>query len=258
MRNPPRPPRVRPRGLPGLLLWGVLLAGACDGSAAPPVAGGDAGGVDDPFAPLADGGVGDDAAAPEDGAGAIPPFAQRIVAFSPGAFAGYGADRLPDVVLGPPRGGGANAGGLDVLSLGERGCVVLDLAPGQAVDGEGPDLLVFENPFGEYFETGIVGVSADGADWRDFPCDATDAAGGFPGCAGTHYVYASPANGLDPTSPAVAGGDPFDLRDLGLTAARFVRICDSGLNAYAGVSGGFDLDAVSVVHAEPLAPVPGD
>jgi hypothetical protein len=45
------------------------------------------------------------------------------------------------------------------------------------------------------------------------------------------------------------------LHDLGVTAARFVRVCDSGMNApYAGISGGFDLDAVAVVHAKPTAP----
>jgi hypothetical protein len=201
----------------------------------------------------------DDAPPPGDASdaaesGAPSPFADSIVSFTPGPNAGFGEDKLPGVVLGPPQGEGAGAGSLDVLSLGERGCIVLHLGV-VAIDGPGTDLLVFENPFGTFYETGIVSVSADGVTWSEFPCASTDKANTYPGCAGTHYVYANPANGLDPTDPAVAGGDPYDLHDLGVTAARFVRVCDSGMNApYAGISGGFDLDAVAVVHAKPTAP----
>ena len=43
-----------------------------------------------------------------------------------------------------------------------------------------------------------------------------------------------------------AGGDAFDLADLGLESANFVRIVDSGAN----ILGGFDLDAVVIVHGE--------
>ena len=178
------------------------------------------------------------------------PFADRVVSFTPGACAGFGQDELPGVVLGPPHGAGANAGSLDVLSLGDQGCIVLEFTDVEAVDGDGTDLLVFENPFGDFYETGIVSVSRDGIDWKTFPCAAEDKADKYPGCAGTHYVYSSPNNGIDPTDPSVAGGDPYDLRDVGLSSARFVRVCDSGENTYAGISGGFDLDAVAVVHGQ--------
>ncbi len=46
----------------------------------------------------------------------------------------------------------------------------------------------------------------------------------------------------------LAGGDAFDLAELGLSTARFVRIIDSGTSDYTGTSGGFDLDALAVVH----------
>lgn len=180
------------------------------------------------------------------------PFANRVVSFTPGAFAGYGQDKLPDVVLGPPHGGGANAGSLDVLSLGYEGCIVLEFTDMEAIDGQGTDLLVFENPFGSYDETGIVSVSQDGITWATFPCAFTDKADHYPGCAGTHVVYSSPGNGIDPTDPTVAGGDPYDLHDVGLSFARFVRVCDSGQNSYAGTTGGFDLDAMAVVHGQPI------
>ncbi|MFN9910046.1 MAG: cell surface protein, partial [bacterium] len=69
---------------------------------------------------------------------------------------------------------------------------------------------------------------------------------------GVESVWAHPDNGLDPTDPAVAGGDAFDLAALGLPRARFVRVVDSGLNPYEGVAGGFDLDAIAIVNGEDL------
>jgi hypothetical protein len=179
------------------------------------------------------------------------PFADAIVSFSPGAFAGYGQDDLPDVVLGSPEGGGTSAS-LDVLSLGQEGEIVLELDDIGIVDGDGADLLVFENPFPGWYETGVVAVSDDGTTWAEWPCDATDAEGGYPGCAGVALVYAASDNDVDATDPDAAGGDRFDLADVGLSSARFVRIRDSGANTYEGTSAGFDLDAIAVVNGAPL------
>ena len=178
------------------------------------------------------------------------PFADAVVEFNPGPDAGYGADELPDVVLGPPNGGGGGAGSLDVLSLGELGSITLELTDLEVIDGPGPDLLVFENPFPGWYETGIVEASLDGIDWYAWPCEAEDADGGFPGCAGTELVYATEDFWVDPTDPIAAGGDAFDLADIGLPAARFVRITDSGYNAmgYGGMTGGFDLDAIAAAN----------
>ena len=74
-------------------------------------------------------------------------FADVVVSFDPGDGAGFGADKMPDVVLGPPLGGGALSGSMDVVSLGNRGVVVLELLGVGLVDGPGVDLLVFENPY---------------------------------------------------------------------------------------------------------------
>lgn len=192
---------------------------------------------------------------PDAGDGGAPvadPFADRVVSFTPGAGAGFGQGALPGVVLGPPKGGGAGSGSLDVLSLGNGGEVVLELTDLGLVDGPGVDLLVFENPFGAFTETGVVAVSDDGTTWHEFPCAASDRAGGFPGCAGVRPVYANPDTGVSATDPAVAGGDAFDLATLGVSRARFVRIRDSGANGYGGTSGGFDLDALSVVNGVEL------
>ncbi len=183
------------------------------------------------------------------------PYAIAVASFEPGEQAGFGEDALPDVVLGPPRGGGDAMGSLDVLSLGVGGSIVLELGV-EAVDGPGPDLLVFENAFraggtGPLFaEPGHVAVSADGAHFTEWPC--APEADGFPGCAGVSAVYANAeTNEIDPLDPAAAGGDAFDLADLGVARARFVRIRDSGIDrGFGSPSGGFDLDAIAVVNAE--------
>ncbi len=178
------------------------------------------------------------------------PFAVEVVDFQPGEGAGFGQDRFPEVVLGPPRGGGERAGSLDVLSLGRGGAIVLRLGRA-AVDGPGPDLLVFENPFrypgGAFVEPGEVSVSADGEVWRTFPCDPS--APETTDCAGVAPVLANAeTNELDPTDPEQAGGDAFDLADVGLEAARFVRIVDVGVGpGFGPPSEGFDLDALAVV-----------
>ncbi|MGV3620498.1 MAG: cell surface protein [Archangium sp.] len=173
----------------------------------------------------------------------VNPWADRVVTFMPGVGAGFGQDKLPEVVLGPPRGAGANSGGLDVVSLGREGFITLEFTDFVVVDGPGVDLLVFENPFSGFSETGVVAVSDDGVDWRAFPCDAG------VGCAGVNPVFSNPDNGISGTDPNVAGGDAFDLADVGLQRARFVRVTDSGANRFYGMpGGGFDLDALAVVN----------
>jgi hypothetical protein len=185
---------------------------------------------------------------PEAGAGT--PWATRVVSFTPGPGAGFGQDGLPEVVLGPPRGAGASSGSVDVLSLGKGGVIVLELGQA-AVDGPGPDLLVFENPFLGFQETGVVAVSEDALTWHEFPCAAA-LDGGTAGCAGLRPVFANPDTGVSSTDPSVAGGDAFDLALLGVARARFVRVTDSGANRSYGPPGdGFDLDAVAVVHPGP-------
>lgn len=127
--------------------------------------------------------------------------------------------------------------------------MVLELGQ-TAVDGPGVDLLVFENAFeygsGQVFaEPATVAVSADGETWFSFPCVAAQTPWGQ--CAGTHPVYANvDENDVDPTDPAVAGGDGYDLADVGLSEARYVRITDRG----DLTSSVFDLDAVAVVHGQ--------
>lgn len=183
------------------------------------------------------------------------PFADCVDEFLPEG-AGFGRESFPDIVLGPPEAGVDGNAGLDVLSLGCGGQITVWFAGG-VVDGPGPDLLVFENPFvvGEstFAEPARVLVSDDGVDWRAFACDPTG--DDLAGCAGVAPVRANASNGLAPTDPDEAGGDAFDLAEVGLARARWVRLIDVGREYddtglwCSGPSGGFDLDALAAVHA---------
>ena len=142
-------------------------------------------------------------------------------------------------------------GSLEVTSLGDGGYVVLEFANNVIVDGPGADFIVFENPFlvdeqdpsSVFAEIAKVSVSSDGQDWTEYPCTAP--AYPFDGCAGWHPVLAdSEATAFD---PATAGGDAFDLAEVGLSFARYVRIDDRTVPDDLGAT--FDLDAVAIVNA---------
>ena len=182
-------------------------------------------------------------------------FATTVVSFTPGTCAGFGADEMPGVVLGPPVGAPAGQGSTDVVSLGSGGEIVLSFAPNALVDGPGVDLLVFENAFvvagtsSTFAEPGEVSVSDDGETWTTFPCTATAAPWGA--CAGWHAV-AQPGPDVSPVVPSQIGGDPFDLADIGITRAQFVRIRDKTsqrCTSQGPTTNGFDLDAIAAVNA---------
>ncbi|MDP3274485.1 MAG: cell surface protein [Deltaproteobacteria bacterium] len=180
-------------------------------------------------------------------------FASRVVRFEPGEGAGFGQSRMPDIVLGAPRGAGDLRGGTDVVSLGRGGQICLSFEPSVIVDGEGPDLIVFENPFivsgspEAYVELGEVSVSEDGVQFVSFACDRQPP---YRGCAGVTPVYSHPDNSLDPTDSRYAGGDALDLREVGLRRARVVCVRDLATRALSPPSSGFDLDAIAAIHSE--------
>ena len=187
------------------------------------------------------------------------PFADAVVSFMPGTGAGFGADDLPGIVLGPPHGAGLIQGSFDVVSLGNDGVIVLRFDLPLICDGPGADFTVFENAFhagsptGMVFaEYGIVAVSQDGDHFIDLPYDPTT----HVGLAGQTPVLSSPDNDIDPLDPSVSGGDQFDLADVGLPWAAYVRITDPGAaipdpgnQLPGGNQAGFDLDAIAALHA---------
>ncbi|MBK8173271.1 MAG: cell surface protein [Sandaracinaceae bacterium] len=181
------------------------------------------------------------------------PYAIEVHQFTPGTGAGFGQEHMPDIVLGAPRGFGASMGSTDVLSLGLGGRIVLALgAP--VTDGEGDDLIVFENAFyiggvmaAPFIEPGIVGVSSDGVNFTEWPCDPSTSP--HTGCAGVTPVIAN--GSVDLSDTQAAGGDRFDLADLGIAEANYVRIRDA--NVVTGMranppTAGFDLDAIVALH----------
>jgi hypothetical protein len=186
------------------------------------------------------------------------PYARSVESFEPGVDAGFNQQKLPDIVLGPPGGVVSGGGSLDVLSLGAGGSIVLGFGDKAIIDAPGADFVVFENPFwpGDdpsqvYAELGEVSVSEDGETWQTFACDTTgDGQGHFAGCAGfTPTQKYDPAT-LVPLDPTQTGGDAFDLAELGVARARFVKIHDLETLEAAGTSAGFDLDAVGIVNLE--------
>jgi len=188
------------------------------------------------------------------GDGDAGPFVTGVVSFTPGPCAGFGASEMPSVVEGPPVGGGTTQGSTDVVSLGVGGSIVLSFAPNAIVDGEGPDFVVFENPFwvggnsnDVYAEPGEVSVSDDGVTWSTWPCTATAGNPPYGECAGWHPVTSPPAS---PTDYPACGGDAFDLADVGVAHARYVRIVDHSGETCDGSSksAGFDLDAIAILH----------
>jgi len=173
-------------------------------------------------------------------------FVSEVVSVSYGPGQSYGQGAMPGVVYGPPSGGGCCMGSLDVVSLGNGGSIVVGFGDTVIVDEPGVDFVVFENPFetggGVYAELATVEVSEDGINWLGYPCDAV--APPYGSCAGHRPVYLDGDVGtIDPIS---AGGDGFDLADVGLSTARYVRITDRA--DIEGIDGVFDLDAVGIVH----------
>ena len=147
---------------------------------------------------------------------------------------------------GPTGNGGSGGSASGVLSLGERGEIIVDFYPYEIIDRPGPDLIVFENPFlldeyQSFAEPAHVAVSTDGvadSDFVEFRCDTTKTRGTphleewpYPGCAGVKPVYANvEGNCLLPWNSEAAGGDAFDLASIGVKRARFLRLRDAGVS----------------------------
>lgn len=164
----------------------------------------------------------------------------------------------------------------DVVSLGDAGIATLTFAA-PIINGAGWDFAVFENGFSDtYLELGFVEVSSDGLNFFRFNSVSQTQTETQVGSFGS--VDATDLNNL-------AGkyrqgyGTPFDLAELAgisgldINHVSYVRIIDviGSINPLyatydslgnivndpfptAFTSGGFDLDAVGVIHQ---APIPG-
>ncbi|MCS6857738.1 MAG: LIC_13355 family lipoprotein [Sandaracinaceae bacterium] len=217
----------------------------------------------------------------------IPPSPQPILADTvieaPGANP---SQRFGDPMLAinGVRGGGLHAGSTDVYSLdyNERTHITLAFDGGRRAifDGPGADLVVFENAFQIqnsdrfFMDPVIVEVSSDGINFRAFPHEYRPQPGveydprpeAWIGFAGTLPVLLHAENNpLDPFDP-VAGGNAFDLADLGRDpeaqellekGIRYVRLTSAAIriNPQTGrpyprdpLSNGADIDGVFARH----------
>jgi len=162
--------------------------------------------------------------------------------------------------------------GNGVVSLGDGGYAILSFnAP--IKDGSGPDFAVFENSFDGYFlELAFIEVSSDGIHYFRFPAisntDTVNQTGSFG------YTEPSLLNNLAGKYKAEYG-TPFDLSDLSdnllldkqhITHIKVLDVVGSLHDQYCSRdihhhkvndpwptsfgSGGFDLDAVGVIHQQ--------
>ena len=175
----------------------------------------------------------------------------------------YGADvdaiwRTPTKAYGK-----AEGTSMDIVCLGNGGSITL-IFPLPIRDGAGADFAIFENAISDYFlELAFVEVSSDGTHYFRFPTASLteDLVGGFG------EVYPDEVDGFA-AKYKQGYGTPFDLSALPTSASldkqniRYVRILDIigtgatkdslGRAIYDPTptvgSGGFDLDAVGVIH----------
>ncbi len=186
------------------------------------------------------------------------PGADEVLSFTPGANRiAFGDNFFPENVLGLPDQDpnlspfNPSSKPQELLSLGHGGEIILLFSDNKIVNGDGPDFTVFENPFISFFDSSVnveaamVSVSQDGEQWLTFPYDTTT----LTGLAGVTPT----GDNLNPTDPSVSGGDQFDLSDVGLEWATYVKITD--MNDLLMDSGDFDLDAVVAIHSSELTSI---
>ncbi len=162
------------------------------------------------------------------------------------------------------------AGTTGVVSLGDSGIAILQF-DSPISDGQGNDFAVFENSFSDYFlELAFVEVSSDGIHYFRFPAisnfDTTTQVGPFD--------YSDPTKLYNLAGKYKAlYGTPFDLEDIPnnsllnknyITHVKLIDVIGSIQDQYCSRdnnhhkindpwptsynSGGFDLDAVGVIH----------
>jgi hypothetical protein len=214
------------------------------------------------------------------GSSAISKDSSVFVSWATGCSVSRGFQDISDPSLGYATAGDSSsalgiAGTTGIVSLGDAGSATLTfLYP--IVNGPSWDFAVFENSFSDDFlELGFVEVSSDGINFFRFPASSlTDTA---VQTASFGYTDATMINNLAGKYRALFG-TPFDLQELSGTSGldindiKYVRVIDvvgSIQDQYASHdtagrkvndpwptgfgSGGFDLDAVGVIHQNPSA-----
>ncbi len=199
------------------------------------------------------------------------PWADSVVSYSFGTNTDFGQDLpyFPANVTGMPdtsaRFNAPSAIPEEICALGFGGEIILKFSDNVIKNGQGADFIVFENAFeiqygqraGEIFaEPAKVAVSQDGIIFYEFPYDSTT----LEGCAGITPTY----GGEEFLDPELSGGNSFDLDDVQLDSALYVKITDISRfvqqdpnHLYFDFTiNGFDLDAVvAVPHIDTISTV---
>lgn len=179
---------------------------------------------------------------------------------------GYAATGLPSNAIGAPTGA--------VVSLGDRGEAVATFNF-PINNGPGFDFAVFENGNSGYLELGLVKVSSDGINYFGFPTMSQTQTFTQIGSFGTPQ-----ANYLNNLAGKYDGnyGTPFDLSEIpdnplldknNITHVKIIDVVGSIDSQYATYdsqgnaindsfptpfdSGGFDLQAIGVIHEKTLS-----
>lgn len=189
-------------------------------------------------------------------------FIDKVYSFRPNdtQFTGRDEQYYPENIFGPPFENASEStpasADKDVLSLGREGEIIVGFKAAVIIDGDGPDFVIFENVMKNsatgliYAEPAKVAVSRNGIDYFEFPYDSLT----LDGCAGV-----TPTHGeQNPFEYDKCGGDAFDLADLGLDYAAYIKITDISRvvthdpeHPYyypAAMVLGFDLDAVAGIY----------
>lgn len=178
---------------------------------------------------------------------------------------GYVSSGIPENAIGFPSGA--------IVSLGDKGEAVITFTH-PIIDEPGFDFAVFENGNVGYLELALVKVSSDGVNYFDFPAHSQTQATTQIGTFGTPS-----AEYLNNIAGKYAGnyGTPFDLAELpddpqldknNITHIKIIDVVGSidpqyaTYDGYGNVindsyptpfeSGGFDLQAVGVIHQRVL------
>lgn len=186
------------------------------------------------------------------------PVRMSVVVDAPGSTGEGLGD--PTRAVNGVRGAGPIQGGFDVYSLDyeSRPSITLGLPDGLRVEnGEGADLVVFENAFrsmsgeGHFMDPIVVAVSRDGVTFVDLPhvysapdpsvySSDPDHWQGFAGLSPV-LLHEEERPG-DPFDPIAAGGDAFDLDALPLDGGEAEAIREGGLRFVRLTSAAISID----------------
>jgi hypothetical protein len=184
-----------------------------------------------------------------------------------------GVDSLGDAWVGNEEEGIGKAGSNGVVCLGDGGKATATFDT-PISNGPGYDFAVFENSFdGQFLELAFVEVSSDGVHFVRFPCFSDSDT--LPGTGSFGYTQPEKIHNLAGKYP-VFYGTPFDLQELWgtpgldidrITHVRVVDVIGTMVSDWASKdvrgrkiadpwptpfpSGGFDLDAIGVIHSAP-------